>query len=182
MATAVITRDPEPLRVPPALAALVVLVSGIAIAGSHRWVQALEAWLSAAVASALGVVDAEPFGSAVVFALEGRNVGFTITPGCSVAFLLPFFFATAAALLAFGRIGVRRALVTVAAVSAMLFAVNQVRLLIVSVSMRGWGFETGYERSHVFLGTLASTTGVVLGVFLFLYLVTRPDKVAMHRG
>lgn len=179
-ATAVVTRDS--LRFPPMLAAFGVAAAGISIAVAHRSVQILEAWLSAGLANGLGVVPAEPFGIAVVFPLDGRNVGFTITPGCSVAFLLPVFFVVAAALVAFGRIGISRAVFTVAVVSATLFAVNQLRLLIVSASMQGWGFETGYERSHILLGTLASTTGVVFGVFLFLFLVTRPRQTGAGHG
>jgi hypothetical protein len=181
-ATVVINRGQRLWGVPPLLGAAVMVAAGIAIAVAHRSVQVLEAWMSAGLASALGVVTAEPFGIAVVFPLDGRNVGFTITPGCSVAFLLPFFFVVAAALLAVGRIGAHRAVVTVVAVSATLFAVNQVRLLIISASMRGWGFETGYERSHILLGSLASTIGVVLGVFLFLYLVTRPSQAEADHG
>ncbi len=176
MATVVINRGQRLWSVPPSLAAVVVVAAGIAVAVAHRSVQAAEAWMSAGLATASGLVTAQPFGSAVVFPLDGRNVGFTITPGCSVAFLLPFFFVVAAALLASGRISAGRAVFSIVAVSATLFAVNQVRLLIVSASMRGWGFETGYERSHILLGTLASTIGVIVGVLLFLFLVTRPSK------
>ncbi len=177
MATTVaIARAQRQQLVPPSLTALAVVTAGIAIAVAHRSVQAAEAWMSAGLATALGLVTAEPFGSAVVFPIDGRNVGFTITPGCSVAFLLPFFFVVAAALLASGRIGPGRAAFTVVAVSVTLFAVNQLRLLIVSASMRGWGFETGYERSHILLGTLASTIGVIVGVLLFLFLVTRASS------
>lgn len=161
---------------------VVVAAAGIAIAVVHQSVQLLEAWVSAGLASALGLVPAESFGSAVVFPIDGRMVGFTITAGCSVAFLLPVFFVVAAVLVALGRIDVGRAVVTVVAVSATLFAVNQVRLLIVSASMRAWGFETGYERSHILLGSLASTIGVVLGVFLFLFLVTRPSTAGADHG
>lgn len=175
-ATAVVTRARRAWSIPPSLAAIVVVAGGIAVAVGHRSVQSLEAWLSAGLANGLGLVPAEPFGTAVVFPLDGRMVGFTITPGCSVAFLLPVFFVAAAALLAFGRISTSRAVVTVVAVSATLFVVNQVRLLIVSASMRGWGFELGYERSHILLGSLASTLGVVLGVILFLFLVTRRSQ------
>lgn len=181
-ATAVLARDQRPLSIPPLLAAVVVAATGITIAVAHRSVQLLEAWLSAGLANGLGVVSAETFGSAVVFPLDGRMVGFTITPGCSVAFVLPVFFLVAAALVAFGRIDIGQAVVTVVAVSATLFAVNQIRLLIVSASMRAWGFDLGYERSHILLGTFASTIGVVLGVFLFLFLVTRRSSAATDHG
>lgn len=181
-ATALVARHHLGVRLPPSLAAVLMVVAGVGVAVDQVRVRALEAWLSAGLAKGLDVVQAEPFGSAVVFPLDGRQVGFSITPGCSVAFLLPFFFVVAAALLAFERITPRRSVVTIVAVSAVLFAVNQVRLLIVSASMQGWGFETGYERSHILLGTLASTIGVVLGVFLFLYLVTRPSRSASGLG
>lgn len=177
MAAAAIGRGRHSLRVPPSLPAGLVVAAGITIAVCHQSVRAVEAWLSAGLASALGVVPAEPLGNAVVFSLDGRLVGFTITPGCSVAFLLPFFFVVAAALVASGRVGIRQAVVTIVTVSATLFAVNQARLLIVSASMQGWGFETGYERSHILLGTLTSTIGVVLGIFLFLFMLTRSSRI-----
>ncbi|HWH35705.1 MAG TPA: hypothetical protein VNT56_10365 [Acidimicrobiales bacterium] len=157
----------------PALAGGALAAVGIAVAVAQSTVRSIEAWLSAGLGRGLGLVEAEPLRSAVVFELEGRSVGFTITPGCSVAFLVPFFFVVAAGLVAVGRIHLRRAVTAVTVVTAALFAVNQLRLLIVTASMRGWGFEAGYERSHVLLGTLASTVGVVLAVFLFLFVVTR---------
>lgn len=182
MGSAVVTAGQRALRVPAGLAGLLVALSGVSVALAHQTVRGFEAWLSASVASNLGVVVAKPLGSAVVFPLDGRLVGFTITPGCSVAFLLPFFFVVGGALLAVGRIGIGRAVATVIAVSATVFAVNQVRLLIVASSMQGWGFETGYERSHILLGSMASTIGLVFGVFLFLFLVTRPVRTARSNG
>lgn len=89
-----------------------MVAAGLAIAMAHRSVQMLEAWLSAGLSNVLSVVPAETFGSAVVFPLDGRMVGFTVTAGCSVAFLLPVFFVVAAALVAFGRIDVGRAVFT----------------------------------------------------------------------
>jgi hypothetical protein len=58
----------------------------------------------------------------------------------------------------------------------VIFLVNQLRLLVIAGSMLAWGFRTGYERSHVFLGTVLSTVGVIIGVIIFVWmLIGRPD-------
>ncbi|CAN5204192.1 hypothetical protein BH18ACT4_BH18ACT4_06610 [soil metagenome] len=150
--------------------------------GAHPRVRMFEAWVSAGVADTLGVLDADRLGTAVIFPIDGVLVDYEITAGCSVAFLLPPFFVVAAALIASGRIGIRAGLATLGVVTVALLAVNQLRLLGVALSMRNWGFETGYERSHILLGTLASTIGVVAGVVLFVFMLTRQPAPAVSHG
>ena len=123
------------------------------------------------MARGLGLVPARAVGSAVVFPLRGRFVGYTVTEGCTVAFLVAPFFVIAALLIASRRTPPRRGVGGIAVLSAVLFTVNQIRLFIVAASMQAWGFRSGYERSHVFLGTMLSTVGTVLGLLLFVWLV-----------
>jgi len=51
--------------------------------------------------------------------------------------------------------------------------VNQARHFVVAASMRAWGFRSGYERGHVFLGTVLEHTGAVVGRLLFVWLVVK---------
>jgi len=83
---------------------------------------------------------------------------------------VPFALLTALLLLA-GRVQPGRAGATVALFAVVLILVNQLRLLVIILSVRGWGFETGFARSHVLLGTVVSTVGVVGGLLLFLRMV-----------
>lgn len=53
---------------------------------------------------------------------------------------------------------------------------NQARLFVVAASMRVWGFRSGYERSHIFLGTILSTIGALAGLVLFVWLVVKEDS------
>ena len=58
----------------------------------------------------------------------------------------------------------------------MIFVVNQLRLLVIAGSMLAGASRSGYERSHVFLGTVLSTVGVIVGVIIFVWmLIGRPD-------
>ncbi len=143
-------------------------------------IRPVEAWASAAIIKATHVAPARSLGSAVVFPLKTRFVGFDITAGCTAALLVTPFFLLAAGLVFTRRTSIARGLGTLAAVALGLFVVNQARLLVVALSMRLWGFERGYEISHVFLGTVVSTLGVLAGVLLYVRAVVgQPDREAV---
>jgi exosortase/archaeosortase family protein len=163
------------------VAALVVL-AGIGVVLGHTEVRRLEAQTSAGVLDALRVVKAEALGSSVIFPLEGRFVGFTITPACTVALLTLPFFGAAALLIASRRVKITRALVALVAFAAVVFTVNQLRLAVAAGAMRAWGFETGYERSHVFLGTVVSTVGVLGSLAAFVYVLLARSRGAARHG
>jgi len=146
---------------------------GVAVLSQESLVRRLEARTGADFARLLGLVPARAVGSAVVFPLRGRFVGYAVTEGCTVAFLVAPFFVIAALLTASGRTPPRRALGAVGVATLVFFTVNQARLLVVAGSMRLWGFRSGYERSHVFLGTILSTVGSVIGLLLFVWLAVK---------
>jgi hypothetical protein len=66
----------------------------------------------------------------------------------------------------------------VVVITAVIFTVNQLRFAVIAWSMRTWGFVDGYERSHIFLGTLVSTLGVLAGLLLLLRQVTHERRPA----
>jgi exosortase/archaeosortase family protein len=134
-------------------------------------VRRLEAATSAQVVDVIGM-HATSLDTAVTFPLDGRFVGYALTAGCSVAFLLSPLYLVVAGLLSTSRLTVRRALVCVIVITAVLFTVNQLRFAVIALSMRTWGFDRGFEISHVFLGTLVSTFGVLGGLLLLLHQVT----------
>jgi len=153
--------------------ALAITLAGIGVAmiTQQALVRGLEARTGADLARWLGLVPARAVGSAVVFPLSGRLVGYTVTEGCTVAFLVAPFFVIAALLIASRRTPPRRGIGALALLTVVFFTVNQARLFVVAASMQVWGFRTGYERSHVFLGTTLSTIGAVIGLLLFVWLV-----------
>jgi exosortase/archaeosortase family protein len=153
--------------------ALSLVGGGVALITKESLVRGLEARTGADVARAVGLVPARAVGSAVVFPLGGHVVGYAVTEGCTVAFLVAPFFVIVALLIVSRRTPPRRGLGALAALTVVLFTVNQARLLVVAASMRAWGFRSGYERSHVFLGTTLSTIGAVVGLLLFVRLVVK---------
>ena len=155
---------------------MLLVAIGVAMITGESLVRAAEARTGADLARMVGLVPARAVGSAVVFPLEGRFVGYAVTEGCTVAFLVAPFFVLAALLIASRRTRPLRGLRALAAVSLVFFTVNQARLLVVAASMRVWGFRTGYERSHVLLGTMLSTVGVLAGVLLFVWLVVEQGR------
>lgn len=144
---------------------------GVLMVTQQSLVRGLEARSGADIARGLGLVPARAVGSAVVFPLRGRFVGYAVTEGCTAAFLVAPFFVVAALLIASRRTPPHRGVGALSVLTAVFFLVNQVRIFVVAASMRVWGFRPGYERSHVFLGTMLSTVGAVVGVLAFVWLV-----------
>ncbi|MGH9125191.1 MAG: hypothetical protein ACRDZ8_10765 [Acidimicrobiales bacterium] len=137
----------------------------------------IEASVSAWTIRLFRVRPARSLGPDVIFPLGHRWVGFALTLSCTSALLMVPFFVIAGVLLLFRRVPRRRALVALAVAAAVLFAINQLRLVVIAASMLWWGFETGYQRSHVLLGTTLSTIGVIIGIIIFVWmLVEDPSR------
>jgi hypothetical protein len=149
----------------------VLAVVAVAVLVMQQAVRRIEAALSAGFLRVLHVRPAGSLGVSVVFPLRGHFVGYTLSVGCSAALLIIPFVLVSAGLLGSGRVPLGRCLQTLAVVTVILIVVNQLRFLVIAASMVLWGFRTGYERSHVFFGTLLSTVGVVAGVIVFIFML-----------
>lgn len=180
MTAAVAAGRPRAAPVNAGFAAAMVGLGAAALIGQEQ-VRRTEAMGSAGLLNLLRVAPAASLGTAVTFPAKGRYVGFTIAPGCTVALLVVPFFLVAGVLLLAGRVQPGRATATVAIFTLLVSVVNQLRLLVIAVSMRVWGFPAGFDRSHVLLGTLVSTIGVVGGLLLFLRMVL-PSPESGRRG
>lgn len=155
-------------------AAVAFIVGGVDVLLGQARIRAWEAAGAARIGSLFGVIKAQSLGNSVVFPLGGRWVGYSLTTGCTVALLIsPFFFLLAAVMLAGPRITIGRAMFTLLTICTLLVVVNQLRMLAVAGAMRAWGFQTGYERGHVLLGTVVSTLGLVGALLIFLVVLTR---------
>lgn len=168
----------RPRRDPVAVAAGVAAVGvSLALLVWQARFRVGEASVTAWVLRLFHLRPAASLGSNVVFPLHGRWVGFSLTVACTAALLMAPFFAVAGLLLLARRVDSRRALIALSVASVVIFTVNQLRLLVIAGSMLAWGFQTGYERSHIFLGTVLSTIGVIVGVIIFVWmLIGRPDQ------
>jgi exosortase/archaeosortase family protein len=164
------------------LVGLVVVGAGIEVILGQSAIRSVEAHAAAELAATLGVVPAHSLGTAVVFPLDQRFVGFSLTAGCTASLLAAPFFLIAAGLVATRRISIPRGLFTLGLVSVILFTVNQLRLLVIALSMRVWGFTTGYNRSHVLLGSLVSSVGLVVGLLLFVLAMVYERRAQESHG
>jgi exosortase/archaeosortase family protein len=146
-------------------------VVAIAVLALQEIVRRSEASFSAGLLRVLHVRPAHSTGISVVFPLKGHFVGYTLSVGCSAALLIIPFMLVSAGLLGSRRVTTSRCLQSLAVVAVILFLVNQLRFLVIAASMVVWGYRIGYERSHIFFGTLLSTVGVVAGVIVFIYML-----------
>lgn len=107
--------------------------------------------------------------------LDGPAVGMRITAECTVALLTGPLCLFGAAMLAFTRARWHRLLVGLAAGLVALVVVNQVRLMLIAISLQQWGMP-GYDVSHKFVGTVVALVGFVAGTLLMLRIATANER------
>ena len=163
------------------LAAGLVALAALVVA-ANRSVRLFETSVAASVLRLTGAHQVGSLGPNVLFSAKGRYVGVALDPGCSAAFLVAPFLVLGAAMLLTGRVTVRRGLASTALAVVLVFLANQARLFVIASAIRAWGLRVGYERSHVFLGTVVSTFGVLFGALAFFYFVSRGRRGRSHRA
>ncbi|MDG4767029.1 hypothetical protein O7632_23445 [Solwaraspora sp. WMMD406] len=156
------------------------MVAGLALLGTVaavlvnlEQIAEAEAQANAVLVGLVGLADAEHIQRTVVFFVDNRLVGFVVTVGCSVGLLLVPPISIIAVLLVGGRLSLRRALAACMLIGSALVLVNQLRLSAAVGSMKLWGFERGYEISHVFIGSMVTSVGLVLAIAIFASVLTK---------
>jgi exosortase/archaeosortase family protein len=149
-----------------ALVASIVLIRPIRLA---------EAMVSAGLLRLMGT-GADRFGTAVLVETDAGRAGFTIATGCSTTLLAAPFLAVGALTLGTGRVRPARGLIALAWALVGISLLNQLRFAIVGGAIHLFGFERGYGQSHVLIGTLVSTTGLVVGLAGFVWLLVKTPK------
>ncbi|GAB7047591.1 hypothetical protein [Catenuloplanes indicus] len=151
----------------------------LAIAALIYWddeLRHMEACTSAWLARRNGLTDATCTGSTVLFMIGEFQSGVTITLGCTVTFLaIPFLLATSG-LFVINRVSLVKSFLALLAAVAFIMVCNHLRLLSIEVAMRIWGAEDGYSATHILVGTLISTLGVIGGGLAYLYVLLFGDK------
>jgi exosortase/archaeosortase family protein len=153
------------------LIAPLVAGAGILLLISESHVRHLEAGAAAGILRLTALGHAHAVGSSVIFPHHQLWIGYTVAASCTAALLIAPFFLIAALLILSGRVRIGSGLLALAAVTVIVWLVNQLRLLVIGASMRLWGFQTGYSRSHVLAGGVVSTLGVALGIAAFVALM-----------
>lgn len=156
------------------LVALALVAAAAALFAGARSVRLAEAWVQTRLLD-LGGIDAQQIGTAVLVDVQGRLAGISLAAGCSIGPLLAVMLLCCAPFVWFRSMSVSRVAMSVAQLAAVLVLANEIRIAAIILSMRKWGFERGYDFSHVFLGSAITTVGFVLGAVLFVRLfVSRP--------
>ncbi|MFI5838626.1 hypothetical protein ACIA8K_02755 [Catenuloplanes sp. NPDC051500] len=162
-----------PFRIALAVAAV------LAIAALIYWDDELrhtEACMSAWLARRNGLTDATCTGSTVLFMIGEFQSGVTITLGCTVTFLaIPFLLATSG-LFVIHRVSLIKSFLALISAITFIMICNHLRLLSIEVAMRIWGAADGYSATHILVGTLISTLGVIGGGLAYLYVLLYGDK------
>ncbi|MCW2498101.1 hypothetical protein [Jatrophihabitans sp.] len=150
-------------------------VLGVLLIVERRHAQLVEAAVQSGLLRLVGL-HAQRIQTAVLFTIDGRLTGISLTSGCTIGPLLGIFFLITAVACWFRQFPLRRVVVGALQLCTVFLVANQLRIAAIVGAMRHWGFQRGYEFSHVFLGSAITTIGFVAGTAIFVRLVMRrPD-------
>ncbi|AHH99637.1 hypothetical protein GCM10010174_17880 [Kutzneria viridogrisea] len=167
-------------RIARALSGAVLLAAaGLLLAWSG--VRQLESELFAALTRT--TIDSGAYSSsdaAVVYLNAGTRgmFGLEITSSCTIAYPLAGFLLLLAFLAQVPRWSLARVWLAGLGSTAVLVAVNQVRLLGIAFASREWGLQTGYEISHRVVGTVITLVGLVLAIAIVFAVIGRDSRAA----
>ena len=113
----------------------------------------------------------------------GVPIKFSITTQCGAMLLLvPMLFA-AALMVRSPNVSLRRSLAAVIACAVVLVFANQLRLAIIGVCSRWFGFDQGFPLGHLLIGSLFSLVAIAASVLGFLRIVrTAPDAIVREHA
>lgn len=100
----------------------------------------------------------------------GPVMGFTITPECSSAVLVAGFLALTAVALTVRRWSWSAVWAALGVAVAVVVAANLIRLSVVIGSTRVWN-DSGYEWSHVYVGTFITLFGLIIALIAYVKLL-----------
>ncbi|PRY13337.1 hypothetical protein [Kineococcus rhizosphaerae] len=158
-----------------------LLAATVVLLAHDRAVRHAEACASAFLVRSTWGPDASCTVDNVLFRIDGRLVGQTVTIGCSAVVLIVPFVVVATLLLPVRRMPAVVTLGALGFAAVVVAGVNQLRLLTIATGMHLWGLEHGYGVTHVLAGSIVSTVGIVAGGLTFVVLLTRGARV-VRRG
>jgi exosortase/archaeosortase family protein len=169
-------------RHPPSLLrsrsiAICLAALGVLLILERRQSQLTESWVQSRLLGLFGL-PVHRIQSAVLFTIDGKLTGISLTAGCTIGPLLGLFFLLTSVACWFRAFALRRVVFGALELVAVFLVANQIRITAIVASMRHWGFQRGYEFSHVFLGSAITTIGFVVGAIVFVRLMMRRSEVA----
>jgi exosortase/archaeosortase family protein len=138
-------------------------------------VRIFEAWVSGRILPlATGISAGSTVGAPIVWFADGphRYMGLLITADCTIdTLIVPFTAVTA--WVAWHRVRLMRPLTGLAVAVGLLFAVNQLRLLLIVVLTVRYGLTDGFYWGHTLIGSLMTVFGVVLIFAIYALIALR---------
>jgi len=130
--------------------------------------------IAGAVVGSHGAVNSNAL---VYFALgTPRAFGLQITNECTSALLLIPLLVMMGSFAAFTGLGLWRELVALLVGAVIIIAVNALRVTGIAYATWQWGFDPGYNYSHVFVGSAFSLVGFVGAMLTALWILVRGDR------
>jgi len=146
-------------------------------------IRIVEAWLSGhVIRAALAVRAGAVPGAPIVWFAAGHNrfLGLLITPDCTVATLIiPFVLCTG--WVVWHQVRLVRPLAALSVAVALLLAINQLRLLLITWLIFRLGYSSGFYWGHTMIGSLITVFGVVLVFLVYAPLATRKKAGRHHQ-
>jgi exosortase/archaeosortase family protein len=119
-------------------------------------------------------------GTSAYFHLRAPGAfGLNLSAECTSALLLIPLFVMMGSFMIFTSLSLRRQFVAVLAGAALILVVNMIR--VAGIAWATWHYGiTGYDYSHVFVGSAFSLVGFVGAMLIALWILVRTDRARLH--
>lgn len=144
------------------LGALLFLGLGLLTALRLRQVRLAEAFSASWLAGLIGIHPGRLNATVWVQTPDQWPAGINIVNGCSVGLLIIPLAVVTGLMLVTGRVRIRSALVAFALAATVVTLLNQLRYVITLFAIHRWGFAEGYGQTHVLVGSLVSSVGIIV--------------------
>jgi exosortase/archaeosortase family protein len=104
------------------------------------------------------------------------TIAIQVTLECSAVLILAALSLLGAAVLLIRSVSTMTALAAWMASCAVLVLFNELRLAFLAAAFHWWGLAAGFERAHIFYGSVISVIGMVLSLVVFMAVLSLSSR------
>ena len=154
--------------------ALLLIGVSVALVVFHQQVRNAEAFLGGLALNLVTGYDLYSWMDQLILTqADGSHLALRVTPECSVLVVLVPTLLALAVILLITRVSIRRWLLSLIAVAAVMNIANVIRIVTIAIGAFSFG-NVGYSITHTVIGTLIIAAGTVGGVILMLVIQRKP--------
>ena len=159
--------------------AVCLVAIGVLVVVAQAPFRGFEATMASLFARAFFLVPSSADPSVAVFFAYHQPTGtiaIQVTLECSAVLILAALSLLGAAVLLIRSVSTVTALTAWLASCSVMVLFNELRLAFLAVAFHWWGLAAGFERAHIFYGSVISVIGMVLSLVAFMAVLSLSSR------